>query len=192
MTSRRELAIDDSGESGFSLVELITYMLILSLVLSIVGGILISTTSTEQDVRTRAQATTKGQLVMNSVQAGVRNASFIRLDDLTDAQLLTVRTAGAGSSIAWACQAWYFTTAEGGSIYTKRTDPATAIATPTSLTLSTWVKLADNVSVAGADVFTAVAGQAGIGLVVATDHGAPITMSSTATMRILSTTISPC
>lgn len=179
-------------DEGFSLVELIAYMSILSLVLAIIGGILISTMTGERDIRTRAEATTAGQSVVASVQAGVRNAAFTQLVDLPNAQMLTVRTAGTGATLTWACEAWYFTTDNGGSLYQKRTNPATQIAQPTAATLSTWVLIANGISENGADIFTSVAaGEVSMQLLVS-NGGEPIVMNSKAKMRVLSTTISPC
>ncbi|TFD52049.1 hypothetical protein E3T55_07110 [Cryobacterium frigoriphilum] len=179
-------------EAGFSLVELLIYMLFAVVILSIVGGMLISSLRIERDVRSASTATNMGQLISRSVQVGVRNASFVSLQDIDDTQLLLARTAGSATPVVWACQAWYFTPDDGGAVYTKRMSPAALIAPPTSAALSSWIKLGDGVSPTGTPVFGGVDGRITLALTIDAGESLPVGINSTATMRTLATRSDPC
>ncbi len=182
----------ESREAGFTLVELLVYAMLLSVALTIVGGILISTMQVQHDVRTKAEATTLGQSVVRSVQAGVRNASFVTLTDVGGAQLLLIRTAGAGDNLEWACQAWFYSPDQRGSLYMKRAQPAAPIAAPDPGELTSWTLLANGVSADDEAIFSAIAGRVTIDLKMVVDDHPAISIRSTAAMRLLPTTISPC
>ncbi|RJT88506.1 hypothetical protein D6T64_10265 [Cryobacterium melibiosiphilum] len=180
------------AQEGFTLVELLIYMLFALVVLSIIGGLLISSLSIERDVRSASTAADTGQLISRSVQVGVRNASYVALQNIDDTQFLLARTAGTTSPVVWACQAWFFTPAGGGTVYTKRLSPAAVIAPPTGAALTSWIKLGDGVSPGGTPVFGGVDGRITVALAIDAGENLPVSINSTATMRTLATRSDPC
>lgn len=181
-----------SAESGFTLIELLVYMSFAVVVLSIVGGMLVSSLRTERDVRSAAEASDLGQVIARSVQIGIRNASQVALTTVSGTQFLIARTAGGGTTAEWACQAWYYTPDAGGSIYIKRTTPASVILPPTASSLAGWTKLGDGVSVSGAAVFSGINGRIDLELDVDAGNQMSVSVNSTAAMRTLATGSAPC
>jgi len=143
---------EEPADEGLTLIELLIYMVLAVVVLFIVGGLLITSLTSEQKVRDSTQASNVGQLVAQSVGQGVRNATAMKVIDLGGgSQLLMVRTASVTTSQAWVCEAWYF---GGGEVRTIRTSPASAI--PTSpANIATWTLLGTGIkSVSGGAVVT--------------------------------------
>jgi hypothetical protein len=167
------------------------------IVLAVAMAMLINSTNAQKQVNGATAAASSGQLIMGSVQAGVRNASHVQLTG-AGTQLLMVRTAGGQSPVQWACQAWYFTTAGGGTLYTKRilaSASATALpmAGPTASTLSSWTLLGTGISVSGAQIFIASAGLVTVSLTIDTGKATPITLKSTSnTLTLVTTGAPPC
>ena len=181
-----------TSESGFTLIELLVYMSFAVVILAIVGGMLISSVGTERDVRSTTEATNLGQLISRSVQSGVRNASQVSLQNIDDTQFLVTRTAGSATSVVWACEAWYYTPAAGGSLYTKRTSPATLIAVPVAGELSSWIKLGDGVSTNGEAVFGGVNDRITVALDLEAGTQDSVVVNTTVTPRTLATVGDPC
>lgn len=179
-------------QAGFTLVELLIYMLFALVVLSIIGGVLISSLNIERDVRSASTAADTGQLISRSVQVGVRNASYVSLQNIDDTQFLLARTAGTATPVVWACQAWFFTPADGGTVYTKKASPAALVTPPTATDLTSWIKLGDGVSPSGAHVFGGVDGRITVALAIDAGENLPVSINSTATMRTLATRSDPC
>ncbi|SEM88099.1 type II secretion system protein [Cryobacterium luteum] len=178
-------------ESGFTLIELLVYVSFAVVILVIVGGMLISSVGTERDVRSTTEATNLGQLISRSVQSGVRNASQVSLQNIDDTQLLVARTAGSAASVVWACQAWFYTPAAGGSVYTKRTSPASLIAAPGG-DLASWIKLGEGVSTNGSAVFGGVNDRITIALDLEAGTQPSVIVNTTVTPRTLATVGAPC
>jgi Tfp pilus assembly protein PilW len=181
------------SESGITLVELLIYSMLLVLVLSIVGGLLTSTTKTSKTVGTITQATTAGQLVASSVESGIRNSSDFRLTTPVGTnQLLIARTAKGGATLTWMCAAWYYSAAGTGNIY--YTTSATAISgMPTTTDLSHWTLLDKGVSpVSGTGIFTANAQQLSITFKGLAGTQPPVTITSSAFSRAGATGVPAC
>ena len=111
MTTNATHPIDTTSETtterGFTLVELLIYSMLMVVVLAIVGGMIVSFTSTSKTVGSITQVSTSGQLAAQSVERGIRNASDFRLTTPTGTdQLLIARTAGGGTDLTWKCAAW--------------------------------------------------------------------------------------
>jgi len=131
------------AESGFTLVELIVYVSLLGIIITVVSGIFLSSLSAEKSVRTVVQATSLGQVAAQSVQAGIRNSSDFRLQSYSNNdQLVRARVAGSDSALTYGCAAWYYSAAD-RTIRHKTS--ATAIAPPTAAQLATWLLLVDGV-----------------------------------------------
>ncbi len=136
-------------EKGFTMIELMISTTLSIIVLAIAGGVLISGLRTQEIARTVTNATNTAQQIVHSVQAGVKNASAITVtsNSVTGTQLLQVRTVSSDpNSTAPSCQAWYYTPANGGAVYTKKTTPAAAITLPTGGPQGVWTILGTGVS----------------------------------------------
>lgn len=138
-----------SEQRGFTLVELMISSGLTLIVLVIAGGVLISGLRTQEIARTVTDAANTAQLIVHSVQTGVKNASAITVtsNTTTGTQLLLVRTVSSDpASTAPSCQAWYYTPANGGAVYTTKTTPATAITLPTGGPQGVWTILGSGIS----------------------------------------------
>jgi type II secretory pathway pseudopilin PulG len=176
-----------------TLVELLIYIALSIVVLAVAGAMLISSTRAQTQVSAATSASTAGQLIMRSVQTGIRNASHVNLvEPGSGTQILTVRTQDGQTPAQWSCQAWYFAPAAGGSLYTKRTPETVAISAPTTESLSSWTLLGTNVSVSGARVFTASAGLVTVSLSMKSGAGPSQAMNSTSNTLNLETEGAPC
>lgn len=138
-----------TDQRGFTLVELMISTGLTLIVLVIAGGVLVSGLRTQEIARSVTDAANTAQLIVHSVQAGVKNASAITVTSnaTTGTQLLLVRTVSSDpASTAPSCQAWYYTPANGGAVYTKKTTPAAAITLPTGGPQGVWTILGSGVS----------------------------------------------
>lgn len=82
------------GDAGVSLIELIIYVMIASVVLGAVAMILINSWSTQENVVSETEATNRGQLVSSAIERAVRNGLAV---EVTGANTLKVRTSLGGS-----------------------------------------------------------------------------------------------
>jgi len=174
---------DDIGEAGFSLVELIVYSALLVVVGAIVVGFFASGLTTVTHVREVTSASTAAQVVADSVQTNIRNATDFQLTTPagTD-QFLVARTAQRDPTLAWGCVAWYYSAAADGKIYFRQS-PA-AIVVPTAAELATWTLVDTGVTpVSGSTIFTANAQQLTMNFLSAAGTRPPAVISSSATSR---------
>jgi hypothetical protein len=139
-------------EDGLGLVELIIYMALTLIILSAVGGVVISMVSVQNQVMGSANAAEQAQLISRSINSGVRNSTAVQLQAVNGVdQILRVRTASGSSTAVWSCQAWYFNAAE-QSLRMKTS--GNAIPTPSQSDLTGWTLLASGVSpVQGQTIF---------------------------------------
>jgi type II secretory pathway pseudopilin PulG len=139
------------GQAGFTLIELMVGALLTVLVMSLVGGVIISSTRSETIVRSVAQATSAGQAITASVQNGIRNSAVslntgtpYRLTTPSGSdQLLVALVVSSGTSATASCAAWYYSATAGEVRYSTST---TAIAAPSASQLATWTLLSKGVS----------------------------------------------
>lgn len=106
MTQAAKGARDDAG---LTLIELIMYMLLASVLLGAMATILVNSWSTQRDVQTTNEATNRGQLIGQSIERAMRNAQAF--DVSTDGTLLRVDTRLGGSR---RCQGFWM---NGGAAY---------------------------------------------------------------------------
>ena len=172
------------SESGMSMVELIVYMVLSMIVLTIVANLWISGVRTEKSVTTVTTSTTAAQLATEAIQRGVRNASgFVVTKPSGDDQFLVMRTAGGDTNLTWNCQAWYYS-ADQRSLRTK-TIP-TQILAPTTAQLGSWLLVAEGVSpVSGTQVFTARDTRLAIEFHVDAGDRPPVLINSSALSRTM-------
>jgi prepilin-type N-terminal cleavage/methylation domain-containing protein len=196
MGSRHSTTDDNERESGFTLVELLISSALAVLFLTIAGSLLLSGLRTQETATSVTNATTSAQQIARSVQGGVRNATALSMTLGGDpgSELLLARVLGSGAdSSTTHCQAWYYTTQNGGAVYTATS--AGAIATPSGAPASGWTLLGTGVSpsTASGPVFVAPSNSR-VELtfkVAAAAH--PYVLINTTTFTQQSTTVSaPC
>jgi len=144
--------INNKRDAGMGLVELIIYLALSLIILSALGGVVISMVSVQNQVMNSANGAEQAQLISRSVNSGVRNSTALDLQSVngTD-QILRVRTASGTATPVWRCQAWYFSQAE--KSLRLKTSPA-AISTPAQQDLASWTLLAAGIRpVQGDQVF---------------------------------------
>jgi hypothetical protein len=134
-----------ADEAGLSLAEVIIYTAVSALVLSLVGGLFYTGFKTQSAVGGRDAATGAAEVVSNSVQTAVRNASSV---SVSGALLKARVTTGAAS---WQCVTWALT-ADNKLVYKS------AAAAITSTDYATWTVLAAGASgrLSGGAAFTGV------------------------------------
>lgn len=131
-------------ERGITLIELIIYSALMVVIITIVGGILGVALTGQRDIAASSSGSNSGQLVAQSISTGVRSATEITVKTVSPStQMLIIRTPGKAATASARCQAWYFTTDNGGAVYSKSS--TSAIPTPTAAQLATWTKLASGV-----------------------------------------------
>ena len=117
-------------ETGFTLVELVIYISLSVLVVSLVGGFLLNAVRAQRDVVSSSEGANTAQLIAESIKRDVRNATEVRVND--DHNLLIVKTTGMGNTFDSSCRAWYFKGGTADAIYTIDTGE-----TPISMTAPT-------------------------------------------------------
>jgi prepilin-type N-terminal cleavage/methylation domain-containing protein len=171
------------SDRGFTLIELLVTSVLTVLVLSIVGGMLISSMTTESTVKDSTESTSAGQLVSSSVTHGVRAASALTLTSPTpDTQLLRALIIDdvLSSPVVAHCESWFY---GDGVIRTERSN--TAIAVPASSAgVADWTLLADGVERVGATPVFALTGLTlDLTMQVAGDRGLTVLIDTTAVSR---------
>lgn len=174
----------ESRESGFTLVELLVYGMLLVTVLLVVGSIIVSSLAIERTVRESTSATTTAQLAATFIEAGVRNATAVSLVSVGSDQMLIARTAGATpASVTWQCQAWYFSASSGTIRMTTSSSDAVAIGVPAAEP-TTWALLATNiVAPASGVIFTNSGNSVTIYFQAVTDDAEPVDIRSSSVVR---------
>ncbi|MEO7545526.1 MAG: hypothetical protein ABIT21_04435 [Terrimesophilobacter sp.] len=180
---KRDSAGLDESEKGFTIMELLVYSLLLSIVIAMVGGMIISTLRVSNTVVSMTRTSTSGQLVAKSVVTGIRNSSDFRLTSPAgDDQLLVARAATFDSTVSWRCLAWYYSTAGDGAVWF--TSSPTAILPPTPADLSNWTLLASDVQpVSGTTIFNALNERLSLSILGLDGLNLPIDIRSSATSR---------
>jgi len=134
-----------SDDHGFTLIEVIVALALTSLVLTVVGGLFISVTKTQQTVDAVTSSTTSGQQAATTITDRVRNGSGFLLTNSGAVQLVVARSAGTGSTLTWTCYGWYYS-ASAQTIRMTTTSPGTKITVPTSAQLAGWTLLVSGVT----------------------------------------------
>ena len=189
----------ETNETGMTLVELIIYAALLTVVVTIVGGMMLSAITAQRDITSSTSAASLGQLIGQSVTKGVRNATTI--DPLQQptatSQLLRVSSSAGkhtdGTLYGTVYEGWYYTQNNGGSFY--MTISCTSIVAPTTPTLlAQWNYLGTGITptAGGASLFTVANSTVSYGFSVANGVGKSILISSTAVSRQALTGGSAC
>ena len=183
-------------DDGFTLPELIMYGMLLTVLLAVAAGIMLSGTIAERTVRVVVGASTESQLTADSIETGIRNSSAYTVTaPTTGTQLLRARVAQGTTSTVWVCAAWYYEpTVRNGSIWYKASINETAVAAPTAATLSSsWTLLADDVRpAAGLTIFSIASNQLVFAFKTTAGNDPPASVSSSATSRADTWEAGPC
>jgi type II secretory pathway pseudopilin PulG len=175
--------------AGFTLVELVVASSLTVVIAVIIGGILITTLGSEKTIRTTTEATSNGQLVAQTIDKGVRNATWIDLTAASGEYFLTVRTASSTAVVTYSCQAWYITPA--GSAY-MRTSP-TKITKPTGGNVTGWTLLTGGIQQSGtASILSRTGRQIDMTFEVDAGDAQNVLISTSALSRQTSTESAPC
>jgi len=199
----RERRIALRGDDGVTLVELMVYIVLLGVVMSIVVTTWISITKAQTSVQNVSNAANSGQAALNGITSAITNSSALSLTAPTSGnQLLRTRTALPGSTATWQCEAWYYQSAANsssgvGGLYFKTS--SSAITAPTSSALSSWTTLVTGVTppTGSTTIFNAPLVQSATTSLTfsfyATVSGQrPVLLASTATTQLGNTGSSPC
>jgi Tfp pilus assembly protein PilW len=173
----------EKSEQGFSLIELVVYSMLLVLVIGVAGGMLVSVMVNSKTVNALSDATTAGQLTVDSIDSSIRNSSDFQLTvpSGTD-QLLIARTASTNGPLTWSCIGWYYSASGTGSIRSLRS--STAILPPTSTGLASWTLLAEGITpVTGTTVFSATPKELTVSFMSRAGNQPPVGITSAAVSR---------
>jgi Tfp pilus assembly protein PilV len=120
-------------ETGMSMVEVIIYSALTALALSVLGGLFVVGLQTQAAASDRDAATGAAQVVSNSLQTSIRNASKVSVSDWV------VKARVASGATGWQCVAWALTP-DNKLVYKKDT------AAITSTDYAAWTVLAIGVT----------------------------------------------
>jgi len=199
MLAAGDIGLVGQKSKGFTMLELLVASALSIMILVIAGSVLIAGLRTQESSQSVTDAANTAQQIVRSIQAGVKNSSAISVstNGATGAQLLMTRTISSDpNSSAPSCQDWYYTPANGGLVYTKKTTPASPISLPNGGPQGLWTLLGTGVSpadIATGKVFNAPSGDR-VELKFSVAAGShPYVLISTMNYRTQSTTLSaPC
>ncbi|MDJ0337804.1 hypothetical protein [Cryobacterium sp. PH31-O1] len=180
-----------SGERGITLVELLIYSGLSVLVLALVGGMLVNSLTAQRRVSERSQASSVGQIIAQSVHAGVRAATELKLTSASTGQLLVLTSLGTSTEIVTVCEGWYYTPVNGGAMYATRAAPTSArIVAPSAADLAAgsggWALLGTGIQPDQASPVFALPTSTTLHLTFAVNSGtdsAPVRIATTSTSR---------
>lgn len=172
-----------SSDRGFTLIELLVASALSVLVLSIVGGMIISSITTEHTVQESTESSTLAQLTSSSITHGVRHASSLDLSAPTpDTQLLRALIVDdvLATPVVAHCESWLY---GDGEVRTKSS--TAAIPVPASMAgAANWTLLADGVQAVGTTpVFTLTGLTVDLSMQLRGDLGVTVLVDTTAVSR---------
>lgn len=126
-------------DDGFTLVELLAYMIILVIVMGMGAAIFIQIIQNQQAVKASAEANNTAQLVFRELERDLRNAAWVTVADGGDLAVMRTRSATPGDEERFVCVGYFLDTASGelrrtvsaGSTFTAPALTATASTLPT-------------------------------------------------------------
>jgi Tfp pilus assembly protein PilW len=167
-----------SDDRGVSMIELIVYVLISSVLVLATSAILVNSWTTQRNVTDVTQATNRGQIISSTVERAMRNA--IAFDVSVDGSTLLVHTSLPGSL---ACQGFSLATGE-----SRMSLSASALGSS-----STWSVWQAGVSQRGSTPFISETGSTVTYTFDITTTSAPVRFSGQVSARSAATGVSaPC
>lgn len=148
-------------ESGFTLVELIVYSVLMIVVIGFAGALFIRMLHEQRQTIAMADANNEAQMVFKQIEFDLRNADFAEVRGNGDLLVVRTRIAGASGASSPYCVGYYFDEAkkELRRVQTTANAPTSDALAATSdsgrdAKTSTWRVLATDVgSIGGARVF---------------------------------------
>ena len=182
----------DPGESGLGLVELIVYMGLLLVAMGSVAGLIFGMFNVNKQVTDSVASAGQAQVAANSLESGVRNATAVSVQSVgSTAQLVLARTATQTANPTYVCQAWYFDSANGGSL--RFLQSPTVITVPDSNALKAWVLMVDGVvAPQGTPVFQLVGRRLDVNFTAKRANQTPVVISTSAAVRAETWESAPC
>jgi hypothetical protein len=172
----RESLHDDAG---LSLIELIVYVLLSSIIVLTTAMILINSWNTQENVTSTSDATTRGQSMGAAIERAVRNG--LSFDISTDGTTLRVRTSLPGRL---GCQGFLLSTGQA-----RLTQSSAALASPAT----TWASWQQGIAQDGATKFFVADGQTITYTFEIETESAPVRIVGEASTRSTPTGVtSPC
>lgn len=172
-------------DEGFTLIELMVSSLLSIVVLLVIAGIMVSSTTTEHLVRNVSSATQQGQSATNLLERGIVNSGLGSLTITTAGadQFVTALEIGSAATASTSCAGWYYSAAAKTLSYHSQLSAFTSV--PSASALATWTLLASGVGpVTGSTIFTK-AGSDQLAFSFAVDAGTdqPVTYQSSVSSR---------
>ena len=136
------MANASKDDSGLTLIELLVYVVVSSIVLLVVSTIIISAVSGQSVVVANSSTSGNSRAIARSMEVGVGNASDISIEAASAyGQMVRVRTAVVtSSSTTWRCQAWFYSSTM-NAFYVKSSTSTISNFTATP-NLTTWTLVA--------------------------------------------------
>lgn len=129
-------------DRGFTLIELLVSMALLALVVTVIGGVIISSLRAEETVRDSTTGATDGQLALNVIDADVRSSTALSVTaaQTSGSQFVAIRTAPSAGA---RCVALYYSAS---TRELRRLTSTAAIARPANdAATAGWALIASNV-----------------------------------------------
>jgi prepilin-type N-terminal cleavage/methylation domain-containing protein len=171
------------SDRGFTLIELLVASALSLLVLSIVGGMVISAVSTERTVQESTTSSNLGQLAASSITHGVRASSKLSVSSpAAGTQVLRALVVDdvLSTPAAAHCEAWYV---GGGEVRTTRSSVAIPVPS-TPADVASWTLLAEGVSTSGSEpVFTLASLKLELLMQLTSENGVAVLIDTTAVSR---------
>jgi len=114
-----------SNDRGFTLIELLIGAALTVVVITVIGGVLVSSLRADTTVRSVTESTTNGQLVVNTIEATVRNAAEIEYTLMSDCASSFVHAA-LGPATSREYRAWFYDASTDALAEARSTDPIPA------------------------------------------------------------------
>lgn len=132
------MRVPGRSDSGFTLVELLVSSALVTVVIVVVGGVLVSSMRADETVRSVTTSTTDGQLVANVIDGGMRNSTAVAVSTAADgvSSFAVARVAGTSGA---ECVAWFYD-AEVDTIFRRASPSAIAAPEPGSVGAE-WIPL---------------------------------------------------
>ena len=170
------------SEHGVTLVELLVYIMLSSIVLAIASAFLISMLQNSSTTTAVGTSSTAAQLTARSIETGIRNSSDFNMTNPTGSdQMVVARVISRGAAVTWSCQAWYYSATEGS---VRTTSSAAAIVAPTAAQLATWTLLNDGVvPLSGTTIFAVSGRELNVAFKTSADGHPPVAITTSAFSR---------
>lgn len=183
IAASRALNVADDDDEGFTLVELLVYMLLTTIVIAIVATIMINSFRVDTQVRDSAAAAGRAQAFTEALGRSVRNAGYMELTSPASGSLyLRTQSRDSGPGGGFVCDAWYFD----GTSVRWGTGVAAWPASPDAAAIASWVVLADGVSPVGSEPVLALSADRrslSVALTEDSADGVPVLVDTTIVSR---------